>query len=299
MESDEFERAVQAAATHAECVRAVAGFFASWPLHFGHGTDNPEDEAYWLVAALLDWDEASWQQPPAQALRDRAVALARERVHSRVPLAYLLGEAWFAGLRFEVDRSVLVPRSPLAEIIEQAFAPWVEVAPGDTVLEIGTGSGCIAIAIACHCPGVRVDATDLSAEALALARRNARRHGVFDRVRFLEADLFPGGEARYRVIISNPPYVPESRLAELPAEYSHEPVLGLAGGADGLDVVRRIIGRARARLEPRGALIVEVGESQRAFEAAYPELPAVWVEFERGGSGVFVLTYEDLEEAGL
>lgn len=299
MESDEFERAVRQAATYAECVRAVADFFASRELYYGHGTDNPDDEAHWLVAALLDWDDSRWQAPPEPALCDRIVAVALERVESRMPLAYLLGEAWFAGLRFEIDRSVLVPRSPLAEIIEHCFSPWVGIAPGDRVLEIGTGSGCIAIATACRCPDVTVDATDVAVDAISLARRNACAHGVGERVRIVQADLFPGGTLAYRVIISNPPYVPESRLAELPAEYSHEPVLGLAGGADGLDVVRRIMREARSRLERGGALIVEVGESQQAFEAAYPRLPVTWVEFEHGGSGVFVVTYEQLEEAGL
>lgn len=299
MQSDELERAVQAAATHADCVRAVAALFASCGLHYGHGTDNPDDEARWLVAALLDWDDSLWLRPPGQAVRDRIVSLALERVRSRVPLAYLLGEAWFAGLRFEVDRSVLVPRSPLAETIERCFSPWVSLSPGDRVLEIGTGSGCIAIAAARHCPGVIVDATDVSAPALELAGRNASALGVADRVRFLQADLFPRGAGGYRVIISNPPYVAQSRLDELPVEYSHEPRIGLAGGVDGLDVVREIMRGARSRLDRDGVLIIEVGESQPAFEAAYPQLPATWIEFERGGSGVFMVTYEELEEAGL
>ncbi len=298
MNADDFTRELLAVQSYPAAVERVAAFFAGCELFFGHGTETPEDEAHWLVAALLDWDDDRWAAAPARERLEKIAAIATERVSQRRPLAYLLGEAWFAGLRFEVDDSVLVPRSPFAEIIEAGFAPWAQPADGDRVLEIGTGSGCIAIATACYLPGVRVDATDVSADALALARRNAGRHGVTDRVSLLEADLFPPGEQRYGVIMSNPPYVPSGRLDALPPEYRHEPALGLVSGADGLDAVRRILAGASERLDEGGVLIVEVGESDLAVEAAFPALPLTWLEFEYGGSGVFVVTRADLIAAG-
>ena len=218
---------------------------------------------------------------------------------SRTPLAYLLGEAWFAGLRFEIDRSVLVPRSPLAELIERRFSPWLRLAPGDRVLEIGTGSGCIAVAIAKHCDDVRVVATDVEPRALELAARNAREHGVADQVTFVAADLYPSDANTYKMIISNPPYVPRSRLDTLPAEYHHEPILGLCGGTDGLDLVRRILGGASQRLDRDGVLIIEVGESEGAFGSAFPQLGVTWLDFERGGEGVLLVSREDLDAAAV
>jgi ribosomal protein L3 glutamine methyltransferase len=298
MDRNEFEQALLAAKNHPACVRAIAGLFDSGGLHFGHGTATAMDEAHWLVASCLDWDEDLWRQAPDPATLARIVDIAWRRVDERVPLAYLLGEAWFAGLRFYVDRSVLVPRSPLAELIENEFAPWCALRAGDRVLEVGTGSGCIAIATAYYMKGVSVVATDVSAPALALANRNAEALGVANRVTFVAADLFPGDDGPYRVIISNPPYVPLGRLAELPAEYGHEPELGLAGGPDGLGPVRRLLTGARTRLAPDGILVVEVGESDRALEAEYPQLPLTWLEFEHGGTGVFLLTYDDLVAAG-
>jgi len=213
-----------------------------------------------------------------------------------VPLAYLLGSAWFAGLEFEVTRDVLIPRSPLAETVERRFAPWCRLDDGDRILEIGTGSGCIAIAAAVYHTGLRVDATDIDPGALALARRNAHRHAVADRVRFVEADLFPSDERRYSVIIANPPYVPTRDVAALPAEYRHEPAAALDGGTDGLDVVRRILAGAKARLAAGGVLIVEVGQSADALVAAYPRVPWTWLTFERGGEGVFLLTADELSD---
>ncbi len=292
------ERELRNARDSSACVPPIGRFFAAAALHYGHGTDAPEDEAHWLVAACLDWDEARWAAPPAPAVLERIVALAEARVSKRVPLAYLLGEAWFAGLRFEVDESVLVPRSPLAELIESGFEPWCRLEPGDRLLEIGTGSGCIACAIARHVEDVRVDATDVSPQALELARRNAHALGVGERIRWFERDLFPDGETGYRVIISNPPYVPAGRLAELPPEYGHEPAVGLDGGDDGLDIVRRIVAGARTRLAADGVLIVEVGESAQAMVEAYPRLPATWLEFERGGDGVFLVTCSELAALG-
>jgi ribosomal protein L3 glutamine methyltransferase len=274
----------------------VAGYFDQYELVFGHGTDNATDEAYWLVRHVQRWDESAWRMAPDRALVPRIEELATRRVVGRTPLAYLLGEAWFAGLAFKVDERVLIPRSPLAELIERCFAPWCSVHAGDRVLDIGTGSGCLAVAAAHHCPAVTVDATDISRDALAVARENVARHGLADRIRLLEADLFPDKGGPYRVIMSNPPYVADGVWRDLPAEYAHEPAPALRAGPSGLEVVDRILVAADRYLAPDGVLIVEVGDSAEALLRAYPRLPATWPEFERGGGGVFVMTAAELGE---
>jgi ribosomal protein L3 glutamine methyltransferase len=294
MTSLKLEHALSCANDSESCVAAIARYFESHPLHYGHGTDNATDEAYWLVRAVQGWDDERYSARPDAATRQRVVEVARARVEQRRPLAYLLGEAWFAGLRFVVDERVLVPRSPLAELIESRYAPWCRLEPGDRMLDIGTGSGCIAIASAVHCPGVFVDATDNSQGALALAAQNAASLAPDGRLTLLEADLFAPGRGPYRLVVSNPPYVPTARVAELPEEYRHEPVAGLDGGVDGLAAVRRLLSLAASYLEPGGVLIVEVGEAQDAFAAAYPSLPVTWLEFAHGGEGVFVVSREQL-----
>lgn len=296
MERAELERRLNEAPDCDAWIAAVARYFASHGLAFGHGTDNPSDEAFWLLRHLQEWRDVAWHEPPAKAWLPRALALIERRVSERKPLAYLLGEAYFAGLRFRVDERVLVPRSPFAELIERGFAPWCELAAGDRVLEIGTGSGCIAIAVAHYFSQVRVDATDISPDALAVARANVELHGVGDRVRLIEADLFPPGGERYRVIVSNPPYVPEAEVAALPAEYRHEPVVGLASGPSGFVAAERILRGAAARLTDDGGLFVEVGAGAEAFAATHERLPLVWLEFERGGDGVFYVSAADLRE---
>lgn len=290
----ELEHALADANDSQACVEHIAQYFESHLLHYGHGTGNASDEAYWLVRAAQEWDDARYSHRPDAAMRGKFLALARARVEQRKPLAYLLGEAWFAGLRFTVDERVLVPRSPLAELIESQFEPWCALEPGDRMLDIGTGSGCIAIASAVHCPGVLVDATDASASALAVAAANVAALVSDGRVTLLRADLFPPNRGSYRLIVSNPPYVPTSRLAELPPEYAHEPQAGLDGGRDGLDAVRRLVALAPVHLDPGGVLIVEVGEAMETFAAAYPDLPVTWLEFTRGGEGVFAVTREEL-----
>jgi ribosomal protein L3 glutamine methyltransferase len=262
---------------------------------FGHGTDNAGDEAYWLLRHLTGWRDVDWRAPPPDVVR-RAVELATQRATSRKPLAYLIGSAWFAGLEFTVDERVLVPRSPLAEVIERGFAPWCALNPGDRVLDIGTGSGCIAIAVAHYCSDVQVDATDISPPALEVAAANVARHGVAERVRLIRADLFPPGDRRYRVIVSNPPYVPAAEVATLPPEYRHEPEIGLASGVTGFDAVERIVRGAAARLTADGLLFVEVGAGGEAFAAAHPRLPLIAIELEHGGDGVFVTTAAEIEE---
>ena len=280
----------------ADWVGAVTRYFAAHTLCYGHGAGGGEDEAWWLVWHLSGQPDRLRSLPPDAALAGRLAAVARQRVEQRIPLAYLLGSAWFAGLEFEVTPAVLIPRSPLAELVEQRFAPWAALAAGDRVLEIGTGTGCIAIATAVHQPDLAVDASEIDEAALALARRNADRHAVGDRLLLIRADLFPPGPARYRVIISNPPYVPRAEILALPPEYAHEPAAALDGGDDGLDVVRRLLSQAAERLEPKGVLIVEVGLAAEALIEAFPRVPWTWIEVERGGDGVFVLTAEEITD---
>jgi ribosomal protein L3 glutamine methyltransferase len=294
MELPALKSALERADSRLQWVESLGRYFSAHALFFGHGTETADDEAYWLVWQVSGTPENLAQLPPDAGLIPRLVDIAARRVRERVPLAYLLGVAWFSGLEFELSPQVLVPRSPLAEPIEQGFAPWCALRDGDRILEIGTGSGCIAIAAAVHNPQITVDATDIDARALELARANVSRHGVGDRVRLVEADLFPAGDTRYRVIISNPPYVPTRDIGGLPREYGHEPVQAFDGGADGLVVVRRIIEGARQRLASDGLLIVEVGLSADALAEAYPQVPWTWLEFERGGDGVFLLTADEV-----
>jgi ribosomal protein L3 glutamine methyltransferase len=297
MTKADLERKLLVARDCEAAIAALADFLSAHELVFGHGTDNASDEAFWLLRHLQHWsDDVDWDAPPERALLAAAVELAARRVAERKPLAYLTGEAWFAGLRFAVDERVLVPRSPLAEVIERGFAPWCALRPGDRVLDIGTGSGCIAIAAAHYSPESLVDATDVSPDALEVAAANVARHGLGERVRLYRADLFPPTDTRYRVIVSNPPYVSAGEMAELPPEYRHEPAGALAGGASGFEPAERILRGARARMTPDGCVFVEVGGGAEAFAAANPGLPLTWLELERGGDGVFVLTAAELEE---
>ena len=296
MDALDLERRLRAARNAQAWIAALADYFAAHGLVFGHGTDNAGDEAFWLLRHLQGWQAVDFARPPPPELLPRALALAARRVTERKPLAYLLNEAWFAGLPFYVDERVLVPRSPFAEVVERGFAPWCALEPGDRVLDIGTGSGSIAIAVAHHCPEVEVHATDVSADALAVAARNVERHGLAARVRLFEADLYPPGEARYRVIVSNPPYVPESEVEALPEEYRHEPKLALASGPSGFAHAERILDGALERLAPDGALFLELGAGLEAFAAAHPRLPFIAVELERGGDGLLVTTAAELAQ---
>ena len=275
--------------------------FHEHELVFGHGTDNAFDEARLLVTHALHLPfgvEDGWLDGALTAEERAAVhGLLTRRFRERIPAAYLVGEAWFAGLPFEVTPDVLIPRSPLAELIEARFQPWLAPERIRRVLDLCTGSGCIAIATALHLPHARVDASDVSPAALGVAARNCARHGVGDRVRLVASDLFAAlGGRRYDVIVSNPPYVDAEDMAALPPEYRHEPELGLAAGGDGLDLVRRILAEAGAHLNPGGILVVEVGNSAGALAEAYPRLPLMWLEFERGGEGVFLLTEAQLAD---
>lgn len=283
-----------------DCLRWAASEFHLAGLFYGHGTDSPWDEAVALTlgALHLPWnvDPAVLEARLLPMERTRIVSLVRARIETRRPLPYLLGEAFFAGVPFSVDERVLIPRSPIAELIEHGFAAWFPVEPPARVLDLCSGSGCIGIATALHLPGTEVDLADISLEALAVARRNIMRHEVGERVRAVASDLFAGLEGqRYDLIVANPPYVDTRDLTTMPAEFRHEPTLALGAGTDGLDIVRRILREARDYLTDEGVLIVEVGNSDHHLEAAFPDVPFLWLEFERGGQGVFVLTAAELD----
>ncbi len=274
---------------------------AGAPLAYGHGTDNPRDEAVWLVvsaAGLSPVDPGlDPDQPVSVAAAERAARLIERRIAERTPAAYITGQAWFAGLEFFVDERVLVPRSPLAEPIADRFAPWIGERPVGQILDIGTGSGCIAIACAYAFPEARVHATEADPAALEVAAANVRRHGLDERVQLFAADVFDGlPPARYDLIVSNPPYVDEAGMAELPGEYRREPAHALAAGTQGLDIVDRVLAGAGARLTADGVLVVEVGRAGAALEQREPARGWTWLDFAHGGHGVFLLTADQLDQ---
>ena len=281
----------------------VAGELDAAGVFFGHGTDNALDEAFWLVTAALGRDPDIADEDLGFELEAGQVAkiseLLRRRIDTRKPLAYLIGHAWLAGLKFEVNEQVLVPRSPLAELIVEGFEPWL---PSDRLrraVDVGTGSGCLAIALAHYHPGVRVDALDVSDAALELARRNVRAHGLSDRVDCLHSDLLSAVIDRsYDLILANPPYVPTTSMQDLPTEFTREPALGLEAGADGLDLVRRLLVQAPMVLSDHGVLICEVGEAAEALDDLLGEhLELIWLDFAHGGEGVFLLDAQGCREA--
>jgi ribosomal protein L3 glutamine methyltransferase len=283
-------------------IRWSASRFNAEGLFFGHGTDNALDEATQLVLHALHlppdlpatYRECRLTYPERVAVAE----LIQRRVDERRPAAYLTNRAWFAGLEFFVNENVLVPRSPLAELVEAGFDPWFDPESVNRVLDLCTGSGCIGIACAVYLPEAEVDLVDVSREALEVASLNLARHRLQERVRILESDLFAeiGEDRRYDVIVSNPPYVSAAELEALPEEYRKEPRIGLAGGESGLDLVLRILRDAPRFMSEGGILVVEVGNSAAELERRFPDLPFLWLEFERGGEGAFLMKREQLEE---
>ncbi len=269
--------------------------------YFGHGTDNARDEAAELVFFVAriphELGAAAYGKQLTAPQRRRIADLLRKRISLRMPLPYLTHRAFFAGLELYVDERVLVPRSPIAELALGKFAPWIEAGRVRRILDIGTGSGAIALACAKAFPRARVDAVDVSNAALSVCRRNVGKLRLKSRVTVLRSDHFSGvAGRRYDIIVSNPPYVGEREMRRLPREYRHEPRLGLASGADGLNSVRVILGAACEHLRDDGLLVVEVGNSERALMRAFPRMPFVWPEISIGGGGVFIVRARDLEE---
>lgn len=273
--------------------------FTEANLFFGHGTDNAWDEAIVLILHVLaispytNEDVLAIQLTPAQS--DVINALFERRIKEKVPAAYLIEEAWFCGIPFHVDKRVIIPRSPIAELIENQFYPWVESEKVHAILDLCTGSGCIAIASALYFPEAKVDAIDIDADALAVAKINVEHYELDKQVRLIKSDLFNElTDEKYDIIVSNPPYVDAEDFTQLPSEFLHEPALALASGNDGLDATRHILKHAANYLNDEGILIVEVGNSAVALEAAFPDVPFTWLSFEYGGDGVFLLTKEQL-----
>ncbi len=288
--------------TVGEALQFCSEALASGDVFFGHGTDNAWDEAVELVlfAAQLPAGSGEDVLPLVldQTVTTRLFALLRRRIEEQIPLPYLTGRAWFAGLQFHCDQRAIIPRSPIAELILGDFQPWYSGPAPTRILDLCCGGGCIGLAAAYYYPDAHVDLLDIDGAALELARENALLLGVEKRVSICQSDLFATlGDVRYDLILSNPPYVDAQDLANMPAEYHHEPERALGSGADGLDLTRRILRVAGEFLRDTGLLIVEVGNSWPALEAAYPKMPFTWVEFEHGGEGVFALTAAELQDS--
>lgn len=280
-------------------VRFAASRFSEAQLYFGHGTDNAWDEAVQLTLWALHtpFDRLGQVAHARITLRERAhlAHLIQRRIQERIPLAYLTGEAHFIGLTFSVTPDVLIPRSPIGELIENAFEPWLSQPP-ERILDLCTGSGCIGIACALAFEDAEIVLSDICPKALNLAAANITRHKVEAQVSTCESDLFSGLQGQvFDLIVSNPPYVDAADMASLPAEYHAEPTLALASGTDGLDFTRRLLREARQHLTDQGVLIVEVGNSWLALEEAFPQVEFTWLELSRGGNGVFLLTADQLD----
>ncbi|WP_230425619.1 50S ribosomal protein L3 N(5)-glutamine methyltransferase [Spartinivicinus ruber] len=290
----------QGLTTIRDFIRWTYSRFNQADIFYGHGADNGWDEAVHLVLQSLalpwDIDKALFDCQLTDEEKQHVASLIHQRIEQRIPTAYLVNQAWFCGLPFYVDERVLVPRSPIAELINNQFNPWLQANKVERVLDLCAGSGCIGIACAYAFPDAEVDLTDISTEALQVATVNVDQHELTHRVSPIQSDLFQQlPTQRYQLIVSNPPYVDAEDMADMPAEFHHEPALGLEAGADGLDLAKQILAKAADYLAVDGLLVVEVGNSQWAMEEQFPQVPFTWVEFEHGGHGVFVLSAADCQ----
>ena len=296
------DEAVTELRTVGDMLRWAVSRFNDANVYYGHGTDNAWDEAVSLVFHALHLPDDIGQQVIHANLtsseKHKIVELIIRRVRERLPVPYLTNTARFAGLDFYVDERVLVPRSPIAEMIQNGFGPWLYNKPVRRILDLCTGSGCIAIACAYQFEDAEVDALDISEDALEVAQINVESLGVMDRVFPMQSDLFSAvpRAPQYDLIVSNPPYVDAEDIADMPDEYHHEPQIGLASGRDGLDITKRILANAADYLTDDGILVVEVGNSMVHLIEQFPDVPFTWVSFEHGGDGVFVLTKDQLVE---
>jgi len=280
-------------------IRWAVSRFNEAGLSFGHGTDSAWDDAVALILHTLhlrhDINPAVLDAHLTQSEREIVYKLIQRRIQERVPVPYLTHEAWFSGMPFYVDERVLIPRSPIAELIENQFQPWIDPHSVYDILDLCTGSGCIAIACAKSFPEANIDASDISTDALAVAKINVLKHQMDEQVTLYQSNLFEALPPKaYDIIVSNPPYVDAVEMSMLPAEFRHEPALGLAGGQEGLDFAIRIMQHAYRYLNPQGILVVEVGNSEYALTEQFPDIPFMWLEFQRGGGGVFLLTAKQL-----
>lgn len=275
-----------------ELLRETARRFARAGLHYGHGTHNAREEAAWLISSVLGY---LLEEEVSASAHKKIESLVRRRIRERIPLAYLLKEAWLGEHSFYIDKRAIVPRSFIAELLRDHLRPWLTREP-KRALDLCTGSGCLAVLLALEFPTIRVDAADLSASALQVATININRHKLGKRVRTIRSDLFNSIDGKYNLIVSNPPYVTARSMAKLPKEYRHEPSLALAAGNDGLDLVRRILAEAKNHLTPGGLLVCEIGGNRRALERAYPKIEFAWPESSDPGS-VFILNREQLPGA--
>ncbi|MGH1373514.1 MAG: 50S ribosomal protein L3 N(5)-glutamine methyltransferase [Cellvibrionaceae bacterium] len=294
------ESPIQELLTIRDYLRWATSRFSAAGIYYGHGTDNAWDEAVQLIMPSL---HLPWDSPPdllnARLTLDERrhlVSVVERRIDERIPAPYITGKAWFAGLEFFVDERVLVPRSPLAELLDQEFQPWLSQYP-HRILDLCTGSGCIGIACATVFNDAEVTLSDISPDAIEVANRNIEFHHLSDQVRAVESDLFDALRGQvFDLIVSNPPYVNLEDLTEMPAEFQAEPALALGSGDDGLDFTRRLLKEARQHLSDEGVMIVEIGNSWPSLEAAFPTVPFTWLEFEHGGHGVFALTAQQLDQ---
>ncbi len=289
--------------TLAELISAGEEYLLQHQLVYGHGTDNAFDESAWLALEVCGISPAapleSYEIAVSDAQLKRAQTWFQKRALDKTPVAYLTGRAWFAGLEFTVDERALIPRSPIAELIHNGFDPWLSKAP-ETALDLCCGGGCIGIAMASVFTDCKVDMTDLSHDALELAKINVDKHQLKARVSLYHGDLFQPlpDQKQYDLIVSNPPYVDAQDMNQLADEFSHEPQMGLAAGDDGLDIVDKLLNDAKARLKPDGILIVEVGNSKEAVNRRFPTLDLIWLDFEYGGDGVFLVNAASINSSG-